>query len=52
MTLEVKIVADTRAFRAALLRCRLRTESSGWRQAWLRFRLWRVEREPDPRKET
>lgn len=47
-TIEVKIVADTRLLRAALLRAERRLEHSWWRRLALRVALWRVEREESP----
>lgn len=46
--IRVRIVADTRDFRAQLLRCRLLFPAPWYRRAAYRFALWRIGRERDP----
>jgi hypothetical protein len=47
-TIEVKIVADTRAFRRSMIKAQLLFERSLWRRLMLRVTLWRIAREKDP----
>ncbi len=45
---DIKIVADTRDFRRALMQAEHRLTHSRWRRLLLRIALWRIEREDAP----
>jgi hypothetical protein len=47
-SIEIKIIADTRGLRRALVNAERRVARSWWRRLALRVALWRIDREPAP----
>jgi len=46
--IRIRVIADTRQFRASITRAQLVLASSFFKKLKLRFRLWRISREDAP----